>query len=69
MQRTREIHISGIRQYRGQLYDAHESIEMADMDCLELALSKTSAKVVALEYHKDCELIERQLNQLKELIG
>jgi uncharacterized protein (UPF0276 family) len=67
--RTREIHISGIRHYLGQFYDAHETIEMADLDCLELVLSKTNAQVVTLEYHKDCDLIERQLNQIKELIG
>ena len=44
LQRTREIHISGIRQNRGQLYDAHESIETADLDCLEIAIAKTNAQ-------------------------
>jgi uncharacterized protein (UPF0276 family) len=67
--RTRQIHISGIRTHNGYYFDAHETINPDDIDCLKKALNHTNPEVITLEYHKDSALLAKQLDQLAEIIN
>jgi uncharacterized protein (UPF0276 family) len=67
LERTVEIHVSGLRQRKGVLYDAHEPMEEEDYRLLEWALERTRPEVVTLEYFRDKGKLEEQLGRLAAL--
>ncbi|PKO17749.1 MAG: hypothetical protein CVU39_04505 [Chloroflexi bacterium HGW-Chloroflexi-10] len=68
LERTREIHISGLRPRDGFLYDAHQSIQSEDLDCLNWVLQYTNPELITLEYYYNAESLQTQLQQLSAAI-
>jgi hypothetical protein len=68
LQKVRQIHVSGVRQKGGALYDAHEELQDEDYRLLRWVLKRCYPEVVTLEYFREKDSLERQLKCLQELI-
>ena len=55
LERTMQIHVSGIREQYGRLRDAHESLQEEDYIVLKWLLGKSKPLVVTLEYFREQE--------------
>lgn len=68
LERTVQIHVSGIREQNGYLRDAHESLQDDDYAILRWVLGKCKPRVVTLEYFREQEKLRKQLWALREII-
>jgi uncharacterized protein (UPF0276 family) len=69
LERTRQIHISGVREKDGFLVDAHETLMQEDYDLLAWALKKVQPEVVTLEYFRDDrDALRQMLFRLREVL-
>ncbi len=69
LERTVQIHVSGIRKQDGYLRDAHESLQEEDYTMLKWVLGKCKPRVVTLEYFREQEPLRKQLSALREIIA
>lgn len=69
LDRTKQIHVSGIREWNGHLLDAHESLQKEDYAILRWVLGKCKPLVVTLEYFREQEPLRKQLWALREIIA
>lgn len=67
LQKTRQIHVSGVRRNEGKLFDAHEPLEGEDYLLLEWVLERTQPEMVTLEYTRNREALGEQLIQLRAM--
>ena len=65
---TEQIHVSGVREKKGLLQDAHESMQDDDYAILKWVLERSSPQVVTLEYYRKKEALREQLWKLKEMV-
>lgn len=69
LERTRQIHISGVREKDSFLADAHETLMQEDYDLLSWALKKVQPEVVTLEYFRnDRDALCQMLFRLREVL-
>lgn len=66
--RIRQIHVSGVREKKGHLFDAHEPMREGDYKLLEWVLGISSPEVVTLEYFREKEPLKKQLVQLRQIV-
>ena len=69
LERTMQIHVSGIREQYGRLRDAHESLQEEDYIVLKWLLGKCQPQVVTLEYFREQATLRKQLWALREIIA
>ena len=68
LENVMQIHISGVRNLNGWLYDAHEILQQEDLEILEWILPKTNPQVVTLEYFRAKEPLCNQIQLLQEVL-
>lgn len=68
LERTIQIHISGVRNKNGYLKDTHETMQDEDYAILNWILERSKPKVVTLEYFREFELLREQLWKLRDII-
>lgn len=71
LERVVEVHVSSPREsdtHAGRLYDAHEPVTERDLDLLRLVLSRSSPRMVVLEFRRDAEQLRAQLLQLGRIL-
>lgn len=64
-----QIHLSGVREKNGNLYDAHESMREKDYAILEWVMERSEPKMITLEYFREIDSLQEQLWKLRELIA
>ncbi len=69
LRKVRQIHLSGPRMRAGRLYDAHEPMGEEDYSLLEWTLARTDPEVVTLEYFRDRDALQIQLERLKAILN
>ena len=68
LETVREMHLSGCRVIKdGLLSDEHLELEETDYDLLRLTLKRCRPGALTLEYDKDFELLERQIERLEAI--
>lgn len=65
---VKQIHVSGVRERDGHLYDAHESLVQDDYTLLEWALTECKPEMVTLEYFRERPALREQLYHLREIV-
>jgi uncharacterized protein (UPF0276 family) len=66
--RTREIHVSGPHLRDGAMFDAHEPLQDKDWEALAFVLARTEPETITLEYTKDRDLLQDQLQRLRAML-
>ncbi len=70
LEKVVQVHVSGVRERDGRLYDAHQSLQEEDYALLEWALTKVRPAWLTLEYFReDRDEIRQQLTRLKAIIS
>ena len=69
LERTTQIHVSGVREKDGHLQDAHEAMQDEDYAVLNWVLGKSEPKMVTLEYFRELSKLREQLWKLREMIA
>ena len=68
LERTTQIHVSGVREKDGHLQDAHEAMQDEDYAVLNWVLGKSEPKTITLEYFRELGKLREQLWKLRETI-
>jgi len=68
LEKTKQIHVSGVRKENGQWRDAHEALSPEDFQLLEWILGKCDPIVVTLEYFRKKDTLREQISRLQEII-
>jgi hypothetical protein len=66
--RVREVHVSGPRIHDGAMVNAHEPLQDKDWAALSFFLARSKPEVVALDYVKDKDQLQDQLQRLREML-
>jgi hypothetical protein len=69
LDKVRQIHLSGPRTRAGRLYDAHEPMSEEDYALLEWTLARVDPEVVTLEYFRDREALQIQLEKISAILN
>ncbi len=69
LDKVRQIHLSGPRTRAGRLYDAHEPMSEEDYALLEWTLNRVDPDVVTLEYFRDRESLQIQLERISSILN
>lgn len=65
---VKQIHVSGVGMKDGVLYDTHESMAELDYELLAWVMDRTEPGVVTLEYFREKEVLQVQLQRLRDLL-
>ena len=68
LSRTAQLHLSGVREKNGNLYDAHEVLEEIDYQLLQWVLARCQPQVVTLEYFREQEPLQEMLGRLGNIV-
>ena len=64
-----QVHLAGVREQAGKLYDAHQSLQEADYALLEWLLPRIRPQWATLEYFReDAPELHSQLTQLRAIL-
>jgi uncharacterized protein (UPF0276 family) len=66
--RMREVHVSGPRLHNGAMTDAHGPLQDEDWEAVTFILARSKPEVVTLEYAKDKDQLQDQLQQLRDML-
>jgi len=69
LDRTIEVHVSGVRCENGQWAGSHEPLQDEDYALLEWLLQRSAPRAVTLEYWKDPAQAHDQILHLNKLIA
>jgi uncharacterized protein (UPF0276 family) len=69
LEKTVQVHLAGVRNRDGRLYDAHAHLEDLDYSLLEWVLTRTQPDWITLEYfQEDKAHLKEQLNRLAAFV-
>lgn len=68
LERVRQLHISSPRLDRGILRDVHEALRSSDYQVLEDMLVATTPWALTLEYQRNANALQAQLEQLRTIV-
>jgi uncharacterized protein (UPF0276 family) len=69
LDKTEQIHASGVRKENGRLRDAHETMSPEDFQLLEWILGKCNPTIVTLEYYRNKRSLREQILSLQGIIN
>jgi uncharacterized protein (UPF0276 family) len=68
LKRIAQIHVSGPRMREGRLVDAHEPLQEIDYALLDYVLTRSSPRMVTLEYIRERDPLREQLLRLRDVL-
>ncbi len=69
LSKVRQLHISGVREVEGKLFDAHETLQKDDYEILAWVLTRTNPEILTLEYfYNNKEALQIMLKRLRVMI-
>jgi len=68
LEKTEQVHVSGVRKENGRWRDAHEAPSLEDFQLLEWILGKCNPEIVTLEYFRNKDSLREQILHLQDMI-